>query len=97
MNSYKIIDLSIIMNKFITVKEFAEIYGIGINSAYSIARINGFPKIKVGNRIYIVKSKLDDWVINNIGNEFWLYESNPICIRVTFSYEKIQNQQSLLI
>ena len=70
MNSYKIIDKSIIMNKFITVKEFAEIYGIGINSAYSIARINGFPKIKVGNRIYIVKSKLDDWVINNIGNEF---------------------------
>lgn len=58
------------MGKLMSVKEFSNNYGIGINSAYRMSNIDGFPRLKIGRRIFIVKSKVDDWIINNIGNQF---------------------------
>jgi predicted DNA-binding transcriptional regulator AlpA len=56
--------------KTIRVKEFAEEYGIGINSAYEIVNAEGFPKIRLGRKILIIASRVDEWLDNNIGNSF---------------------------
>lgn len=47
--------------KTMTVKEFSEIYGIGINSAYNMVRREDFPKIKLGRKILIFKEELPAW------------------------------------
>ncbi|MEG2415914.1 MAG: helix-turn-helix domain-containing protein [Romboutsia sp.] len=55
---------------FMTPKEFSEEYGIGWNKTYQLVHMNGFPKIKNGNRILIIRSKVDGFFENNIGLEF---------------------------
>lgn len=47
--------------KTMTVKEFSQIYGIGINSAYNMVRREDFPKIKVGRKILIFTEELQAW------------------------------------
>lgn len=63
-----------IENKFIkktlTVKEFAAIYGLGTNKAYELVYATHFPMVKVGKKIIIIASKLDDWFESNIGKFF---------------------------
>lgn len=56
--------------KTMRVKEFAEEYGIGINSAYDIVNSVGFPKIRLGRKLLIISAKVDEWMNNNIGNSF---------------------------
>lgn len=56
--------------KTMRVKEFAEEYGIGINSAYDIVNSVGFPKIRLGRKLLIISAKVDEWMDNNIGNSF---------------------------
>ena len=56
--------------KLITVKEFVSEYGIGTNKAYEIVNSKGFPIIRLGKKILIVKDRLDEWLENNIGNSF---------------------------
>lgn len=58
------------MKKIITVKEFTEIYGFGMNKAYQIVSAKGFPMIKTGRKINIIASKVDEWLEKNIGKEF---------------------------
>lgn len=53
--------------KLITVKEFAELYNIGVNSAYNMVRCRNFPCIKVGRKYLVIASKVDEWFISNIG------------------------------
>lgn len=55
---------------FMTPKEFSKEYGIGWNKTYQLVHRNDFPKIKNGNRILIIRSQVDQWIINNIGLEF---------------------------
>ena len=55
---------------FMTVKEFSKEYGIGWNKTYRLVHRNDFPKIKNGNRILIIRSQVDQWIINNKGLEF---------------------------
>lgn len=55
--------------KLITVKEFAELYNIGVNSAYCITRMKNFPKIILGRKILIITSKVDEWFEANIGKQ----------------------------
>ncbi len=59
-----------IIKKTLTVKEFAAIYGIGINKAYDVVNVKDFPKIKVGRKIIIIASKVDEWFENSIGKFF---------------------------
>lgn len=56
--------------KLISVKEFAEEYNIGINTAYEFTHISDFPVIKIGRKNLIIKEKVDDFFINNIGKIF---------------------------
>lgn len=56
--------------KIITVKEFAEMYGFGMNFAYQLANAEGFPMIKTGRKINILADKVDEWLENNIGKQF---------------------------
>lgn len=56
--------------KTMTVKEFSELMGIGYIKAYELTRSKGFPCIKVGKKILIITSKIDEWIENSIGNTF---------------------------
>lgn len=56
-----------IVQKTMTVKQFCKEYGLGTNKAYQIVNIKGFPKIKLGRKIIIIRSKVDEWLIDHIG------------------------------
>lgn len=56
--------------KLISVKKFAEMYGLGVNYAYQLANAEGFPMIKTGRKINILADKVDAWLENNIGKQF---------------------------
>lgn len=56
--------------KTMRVREFAEVYGIGINNAYQLIHAEGFPQIRLGRKVLIITSKVDEWIENNIGNSF---------------------------
>ena len=56
--------------KLITVKEFVSEYGIGTNKAYEIVNSKGFPVIRLGKKILIIRDRIDEWLENNIGNSF---------------------------
>lgn len=53
--------------KTMTVKEFCEEYGLGENKAYEIVNSKGFPMFKCGRKIIIIRSKVDEWLENQIG------------------------------
>ena len=57
-------------SKLITVKEFANEYGIGINKSYEIVHKKDFPKVKIGRKILIIRDKVDDFFTRQIGREF---------------------------
>lgn len=56
--------------KLITVKEFAEMYGFGMNYAYQLVNAKGFPMIRTGKKINIITNKVDTWLEANIGKTF---------------------------
>ncbi|GAA6310908.1 helix-turn-helix domain-containing protein [Intestinibacter bartlettii] len=56
--------------KIITVKEFAEMYGFGMNYAYQLVNAKDFPMIKTGRKINILVDKVDAWLEMNIGSKF---------------------------
>lgn len=56
--------------KLMTVKEFCEEYGIGYNKGYQIVHSEGFPMIKCGRKIVIIRAKIDEWFENQIGKAF---------------------------
>lgn len=55
---------------FMTPKEFSKEYCIGITKVYQLTNIKNFPMIKNGNRILIIRSKVENWIETNIGLEF---------------------------
>lgn len=59
-----------LIKKTMSVREFANEYGIGVNKSYELVHIDTFPKIVVGKKIIIVKSMVDDWLEKNIGKYF---------------------------
>ena len=56
--------------KLITVKEFANEYGIGTNKAYEMVNSKGFPVVKLGRKLLVIKDKVDEFLYNNVGNKF---------------------------
>ena len=56
--------------KLITVKEFASEYGIGTNKAYEMVNSKGFPVVKLGRKLLVIKDKVDEFLYNNVGNKF---------------------------
>ena len=51
----------------LSVPEMAAALGISRAGAYELARSEGFPALKIGNRIVIPKDSLQKWVNQNIG------------------------------
>jgi len=54
------------IKKTMSVKEFSQIYNIGMNNAYKIVNIVGFPAIRVGRKILIITDQVDKWMVENI-------------------------------
>lgn len=55
----------------LTVKELAQVMGIGENSARKLTKQKGFPVVRVGSRILIPAKKFEIWLNNEaIGKEF---------------------------
>ena len=46
----------------LSVPEMATALGISRAGAYDLARSEGFPVLRIGNRIVIPKDKLQEWV-----------------------------------
>ncbi|MCE9676019.1 helix-turn-helix domain-containing protein [Paraclostridium bifermentans] len=68
--NYNLLKNNMESTKLITVQEFASEYGIGMNKSYEIVNKDGFPKIKLGRKILIIRNEVDKFFIRNIGNEF---------------------------
>jgi excisionase family DNA binding protein len=56
--------------KTMTVKEFCKEYGIGANKSYELVNSKDFPAFKCGRKIIIIRSKVDEWLENQIGMRF---------------------------
>lgn len=56
--------------KTMSVKEFCSEYGVGINKGYEIINSRDFPMLRLGRRIIIIRSKVDEWIENQIGKSF---------------------------
>ena len=54
--------------KTMTVKEFSTLYGIGMNNAYKIVNTVGFPAIRVGRKIIIIRDQVDKWMLDRINS-----------------------------
>lgn len=50
----------------LSVPEMAAALGISRAGAYELARSEGFPALRIGNRIVIPKDKLREWVDKQI-------------------------------
>lgn len=54
-----------IENRYMSVREMAQYMSIGMNKAYGLCRLPDFPTIRVGNKILIDKTALDEiWIKN---------------------------------
>lgn len=56
--------------KLITVREFAKEYGIGTNKAYEMVNSKGFPVVKLGRKILVIRDRVDEFLYKSIGNSF---------------------------
>ena len=52
---------------FLNVKILAEVLGLSPSSAYELMQEKGFPVLKVGNRLFVEKSKFKEWIERNAG------------------------------
>ena len=50
----------------LSVPEVAAVLGISRAGAYELVRSNGFPTLKIGNRIVVPKEKFIEWIDNQI-------------------------------
>lgn len=56
-------------NEYISVVEASKILGIGKNAMYALVRQPGFPCVKIGKKIIVRRSGLDEWMKNHDGKE----------------------------
>lgn len=56
--------------KLITVKEFATEYNIGTNKAYEMVNSKGFPVVRLGRKILVIRDKIDEFLYSNVGEKF---------------------------
>lgn len=52
-----------------TVSEFREYIGCSREKAYQLVRLRTFPAYKVGNRHYVDRNRVDDWLRKFYGNK----------------------------
>jgi len=44
----------------------AEVLGISKSSAYVLAKVKGFPRLKIGARVVVPREKFIEWINKNI-------------------------------
>lgn len=57
-------------SKAMSVKEFCSEYKVGINKGYEIINSKNFPMVRLGRKIIIIRSKVDEWMESQIGKSF---------------------------
>lgn len=53
--------------KTCSIKEFGEILGVSYAKALQVSRIEGFPMLKIGRSKRVILSKIDDFLVEHIG------------------------------
>lgn len=53
-----------------TVSDIQRIMSLGRTRAYELMRSDGFPSIKLNNRIYITKTNFEKWLDKNTNKVF---------------------------
>ena len=53
----------------LSVPEMAAALGISRAGAYELARSEGFPALRIGNRIVIPKDELREWIKRDMGKQ----------------------------
>lgn len=48
--------------KTLNVRQLANYFGIGLNSAYELVKMQGFPALKLGKRIVVPIDLLENWI-----------------------------------
>ena len=56
----------------LTIKDTQEVFQCGKNYAYNLTKLNGFPTIKIGKKIFVPKDKLKKWIDENTNTEIEL-------------------------
>lgn len=46
----------------LNAKQIGALFGISISSSYELMREDGFPSIRIGNRLIVPKDKLMTWI-----------------------------------
>lgn len=45
-------------------------YGIGTNKAYEMVNSKGFPVVRLGKKILVIRDRVDEFLYSNIGATF---------------------------
>jgi len=53
---------------FISVKQFAEAYGLPLDKAYQFTRAKGFPALRIGRKIQIDEVNVRSWIERQYGH-----------------------------
>ena len=53
--------------QLLTADQLAKLWQIGRDQAYNLCHIPGFPCIRIGRNIRVIKSRLEDWLNENNG------------------------------
>lgn len=59
----------------LTLEEAGERLNIGKNKMGEIASRDSFPKVMNGNRVLVIASELDDWIMAHKGGCLWIFGS----------------------
>ena len=51
------------------VQELAKMLGINVTRAYQIARQPGFPSVRLGRRIVVIRDQVEPWLMKQSQNE----------------------------
>jgi len=63
-------DIPVSNKKLLSVKEFAHEYSIPAKKAYEMVKAKKFPVIIVGKKSLVIRERVDDWLVENIGCKF---------------------------
>ena len=60
------------VERLLTPKDIQAIFSIGKNRAYSLMKSDGFPSLRINNRLYVSKAALNSWIEKYTGRQFSL-------------------------
>ena len=52
---------------FLSAQNVADVLGVSISSAYELMHEDGFPSLRIGNRLVIPKDHFHQWVEEQVG------------------------------